>query len=253
MAAHPYLEHPGPIAVAHRGGAGRHPENSLEAFAHAVALGYRYLETDVHLSRDGHVVAFHDAHLDRVSDRTGRLDAHDLPQLRQVRIGGAGTLVTLEELLEAFPDRRINIDPKSDAVVEPLLEVLRRCDAVERVCIGSFSDARLARVRRQLGEALCTSAGPRAVARLRLASMGVPVRVPDIACVQVPSRARSVPVVDARFVQAAHRRSIQVHVWTIDDPVEMHRLLDLGVDGIMTDQPEVLRDVLVARGGWHPH
>lgn len=239
--------------MAHRGGAGVHPENSLEAFSHAAALGYRYFETDVHLTRDGHVVAFHDERLDRVCDRTGRVDAHLLAEMREVRISGSGTVLTLEELLEAFPDHRVNIDPKSDAVLDPLLDVLVRCDALERVCLGSFSDARLARARARLGAALCTSAGPRTVARLRLASMGVPVRVPDVACVQVPVSARGVPVVDARFVRTAHARRIDVHVWTVDEPAQMHRLLDLGVDGIMTDDPAALRDVLVARDAWHAH
>jgi glycerophosphoryl diester phosphodiesterase len=249
--AHAFLEHPGPIAVAHRGGAAVHPENTMGAFAHAVSLGFRYLETDVHLTADGHVVAFHDDRLDRVSDRQGVIAELSLAEVRRARIGGTGQVVLLDELLIAFPDRRFNIDPKADAVVEPLARVLARHDAVERVCIGSFSDARIARVRALLGAGLCTSGGPRAVARLRLAATGARVRVPHMACVQVPVRARGVTIVDARFVQAAHRRGMQVHVWTVDDPAEMHRLLDLGVDGIMTDRPEVLRDVLLARDAWH--
>lgn len=247
-----FLDHPGPIAVAHRGGAGVHPENTLEAFAHAVSLGYRYLETDAHLTRDGHVIAFHDERLDRVTDKQGRVEALTLGEIREARIGGRGQIVVLEELLTAFPEQRINIDPKSDAVVGALAQLLERIGAIERVCIGSFSDARIARMRQLLGPALCTSGGPRAVARLRIASIGGRTKVPSMGCVQVPTRARGITLVDARFVRAAHLRSLPVHVWTIDDPVEMHRLLDLGVDGIMTDQPEVLRTVLQARQQWHP-
>ena len=250
MLRHEFLDHPGPIAVAHRGGAGVHPENTMEAFAHAVSLGYRYLETDAHLTHDGHVIAFHDERLDRVTDRFGRVGERTLAEIREARIGGTCEVVVLEELLAAFPDQRVNIDPKSDAVVEPLARLLGRTKAVDRVCIGSFSDARLAKLRGLLGHALCTSGGPRAIACLRLASMGVPVPVPAMGCVQVPVRARGVPIVDARFVRAAHRRHLAVHVWTIDDPVEMHRLLDLGVDGIMTDQPAELRAVLRDRGAW---
>ncbi len=249
--AHAFLDHPGPIAVAHRGGAAVHPENTMEAFAHAVSLGFRYLETDAHLTADGHVIAFHDDRLDRVSDQRGLVASLTLAVIRRARIGGTGEVVVLEELLRAFPDCRVNVDPKSDDVVGPLADVLRRVTAIERVCIGSFSDARISRMRTLLGDGLCVSGGPRAVARLRLASLGVAVRVPPIGCVQVPVRARGVTLVDARFVRAAHARGLPVHVWTVDDPGEMHRLLDLGVDGILTDQPEVLRDVLVARGVWH--
>ncbi len=250
---HAFLDHPGPLAVAHRGGAAAHPENTMEAFVHAASLGYRYLETDVHLTVDGHVLAFHDDRLDRVADRRGRIAELRLAEVRAARIGGTSEVVLLDELLAALPDHRINIDPKCDAVVEPLARLLARRGAVERVCIGSFSDDRIARARSLLGPSLCTSGGPRAVARLRLASMGVPTSVPAMACVQVPVRARGMTVVDTRFVRAAHARALQVHVWTIDDPAEMHRLLDLGVDGIMTDQPAVLRDVLESRGAWHPH
>jgi glycerophosphoryl diester phosphodiesterase len=253
MARYGFLDHPGPIAVAHRGGAGVHPENTMAAFSHAASLGYRYFETDVHLTRDGHVLAFHDERVDRTTNRAGRVDALSLAELREVRVREAEPVLTLAELLEAFPTHRINIDPKSDAVVEPLCALLGSMRAIERVCIGSFSDRRLARMRALLGEDLCVSGGPQAIARLRLASHGVPVRVPLMGCVQVPVRARGVTIVDARFVRAAHSRGLPVHVWTVDDPGEMARLFDLGVDGIMTDQPAVLRDVLTSRGAWFAH
>ena len=247
-----FLDHPGPIAVAHRGGAGVHPENTMDAFTHAVSLGYRYLETDVHLTIDGQVIAFHDERLDRVTDREGRVEALTLREVREARIGGRGEIVMLEELLTKFPHQRINIDPKSAAVVAPLAQLLERTGAIERVCIGSFSDARIARMVELLGPNLCTSGGPRAVARLRIASFGGRTKVPAMGCVQVPARTRGITIVDERFVRAAHCRGLPVHVWTIDDPAEMNRLLDLGVDGIMTDQPEVLRTVLQSRGSWHP-
>ena len=253
VASYAYLDHVGPLAIAHRGGAGQYPENTIEAFAHAVELGFRYLETDVHVTRDGHVIAFHDEVLDRVTDCVGRVDALDWKEVRQARIAGVGEVLSFSDLLDAFPDHRLNIDPKSDAVVGPLIDLLTRHDAVGRVCIGSFSDARIARMRASLGNQLCTSGGPRAIARLRLASMGMPVRVPHMACVQVPVRTRGVTVVDHRFLRAAHERELPVHVWTIDQASEMHRLLDLGVDGIMTDRPEVLREVLRSRGSWHGH
>jgi len=157
----------------------------------------------------------------------------------------------LEDLLGAWPEVRVNIDPKEDSAVEPLAEVIRRTDAVHRVCAGAFSDRRLARLRRLLGHRLCTSLGPAGVARLRLASIGAPVGTLPAPCAQVPVRARGLSVIDRRFLSAAHRRGMQVHVWTIDDEPEMERLLDLGVDGIMTDRPAVLKKVLERRGVWH--
>jgi glycerophosphoryl diester phosphodiesterase len=239
------------LPFAHRGGAALNPENTWASFGHAIALGYRYLETDARLTRDGVVLAFHDATLDRVADRPGTILDLRWDEVRRARIAAEHEPVRLDELLEAYPDARLNIDAKEDAVVEALARVIERADAVARVCIASFSDARLAKARKILGPRLCTSAGPRGVARLRLAATSAPVRAPRLPCVQVPVRARGVRLVDERFVVTAHSAGIAVHVWTVDDADEMHRLLDLGVDGLMTDRPDVLREVLVARGEWH--
>jgi glycerophosphoryl diester phosphodiesterase len=247
-----FLDHPGPLAIAHRGGAGDWPENTMPAFAGAVALGYRYVETDVHVTSDGVVLAFHDDRLDRVTDRTGAIAELRYAEVARARVDGVEPIPLLEELLGTWPELRVNIDPKHDEVVEPLATVLRRTGATERVCVGAFSDRRLARLRAMLGPGLCTSLGPAAVARLRAASLGLGRVEPDGCCVQVPPRAKGLPLVDRRFVAAAHEAGLDVHVWTIDEAVEMRALLDLGVDGIMTDRPSVLREVLVARGEWHP-
>ena len=250
-ASHPFLDHPGTLAFAHRGGAEEYPENSLAAFRHAVDLGYRYLETDVHATLDGVVLAFHDNTLDRVTDRSGQIA--DLPwsEVSGARIAGREPIPLLSELLEEFPEARINIDPKDDRVVEPLVNLIRDHGALHRVCLGAFSDRRLARCRSLLGPTVCTSAGPLAVARLRLASLGFPTGRPAALCLQVPVRQSGIPIVDRRLLRMAHDRGLQVHVWTIDDPGEMVRLLDLGVDGIMTDHPRVLRQVLIERGDWY--
>jgi glycerophosphoryl diester phosphodiesterase len=222
----------------------------MPAFEHAVRLGYGYLETDVHATADGELLAFHDDHLDRVTDRTGEIAALPYATVAEARVDGREPIPLLEDLLGAFPQARVNIDPKHDGSVEPLIEVLRRCDAVDRVCIGSFSDERLRRLRLRLGAGLCTSMGPRAVARLRLDALSGRVHPSPAACVQIPERVRGVTVTNAAVVRAAHRAGLQVHVWTVDDPADMHRLLDLGVDGIMTDRPAVLKEVLEARGQW---
>ncbi|HEX2023865.1 MAG TPA: glycerophosphodiester phosphodiesterase [Acidimicrobiales bacterium] len=245
----PFLDHPGPIPFAHRGGASEWPENTMAAFEHAVGLGYRYLETDVHVTVDGVLVAFHDDVLDRVTDRRGRIDTLPWSEVRQARVDGQG-IPLLEELLGTWPEARVNIDPKHDASVGPLVDVIDRTGAHDRVCVAAFSDRRLARVRQLTAGRVCTGTGPVEVARLRAAGYRVPCGRIAAACVQVPLRWQRMSVVDRRFLDAAHRRSLPVHVWTVDEPAEIERLLDLGVDGIMTDRPAVLKEVLQRRGQW---
>jgi glycerophosphoryl diester phosphodiesterase len=252
----PFLEHPGPLAFAHRGGAGDWPENTLPAFENAVALGYHHVETDVHVTADGVLLAFHDDRLDRVTDRTGAII--DLPwrEVAAARVDGLEPIPTLEELLGTWPELRVNIDPKADPSVEPLVDVIERTGAVDRVCVGSFSDRRIDQARRRLGPRLCTSPGPRGVARLRAAATARfaprPTRLAARhGCVQVPVRGGGLTIVEPRFIDLCRDLDLQVHVWTIDDPDEMHRLLDLGVDGLMTDRPKVLKQVLQDRGVWH--
>lgn len=252
----PYLAAPVPLAFAHRGGAGTAEnstvENSTAAFARAVALGYRYVETDVHATRDRVAVVFHDHTLDRVVGRRGRVAELTWRDLATVRVDGAAAVPRLDEVLDAWPQVRFNIDVKADGGAEPAVATITRCGATDRVLLASFSEARLRRLRALAGPAVATSLGTCGVARLRLASWtGRRVRLPaSVVAVQVPPRWRGVPVLDARFVRYVHRLGLQVHVWTIDDPATMHDLLDLGVDGIMTDHVDVLRDVYASRGCW---
>ncbi|MGW4927121.1 glycerophosphodiester phosphodiesterase [Streptomyces parvulus] len=248
---HPYLDHPGPIPFAHRGGSADGLENTLRQFRRAVEAGYRYIETDVHATRDGRLVAFHDATLDRVTDGAGRIA--DLPweRVRHARVAGEEPVPLFEELLEAFPEVRWNVDVKAEPALAPLLELIGRTNAWDRVCVGSFSEARVVRAQRLAGPRLATSYGVRGVLGLRLRSWGVPAgprRSPVAA--QVPETQSGVRVVDRRFLAAAHARGLQVHVWTVNDPGRMHRLLDLGVDGIMTDHIDTLRKVMEERGVW---
>jgi glycerophosphoryl diester phosphodiesterase len=223
----------------------------MPAFEGAVALGYRYVETDAHVTADGICLAFHDERLDRVTDRTGVIGELTYQEVRAARVDGREPIPLLEDLIGSFPDLRVNIDPKHDAAVDPLISVIERTGAIDRVCIGSFSDQRIARIRSALGPDLCTSLGPKAIARLRAGSFGLPAGRVSGGCAQVPHMFKGVAVTDRRFVERAHAAGLQVHVWTIDDPEEMHLLLDLGVDGIMTDRPAVLRTVLQERGAWY--
>ena len=247
-----FLDAPLPLAIAHRG-ANSAVENSMAAFASVVELGYRYVETDARATADGVLLAFHDATLDRVTNRSGRISALPYATVARARIAGREPIPVLADALATWPDVRFNIDVKEASAVRPLIDLLRSDGVIDRVCVTSFSDARLAAVRSALGPRLCTSLGPREAIRLRLASYrGTDVEVSAAAaCAQVPARLGRVRLTDARLVEAAHQRNLQVHVWTVNAELEMNRLLDLGVDGIMTDDATLLRRVLQARGQWH--
>lgn len=247
MAAHPYLDWPGPIAFAHRGGASDNPENTMPAFQHAVDLGYTYLETDVHATSDGVLVAFHDPDLSRTCDRDGIINELPWSEVSQARVDGRQPIPLFEDLMEQFPTARFNIDCKADSAMDVLIASLKRLDCLDRVLVGSFSDRRLRRLRAEFGDALCSSFGPVQIVSLKYA--GRALWGGQVA--QVPVQHGRITVVTERSLRNAHRHGLQVHVWTIDEPDEMHRLLDLGVDGLMTDRPQVLKDVLLSRNQWH--
>lgn len=246
---HPYLQAPAPAALAHRGGAKEAPENTLAAFTRAVRLGFAHLETDVQLSADGEVVVFHDADLRRVAGIEGRVRDRTWAELADVRVAGE-PIPRLVDLFEAFPGSRFSIDAKTDDVTGPLVDLVARRGSFDRVCFGAFSDRRLARIRRASGGAACTTVGPAAIARLRMASFGLGAGAVEGDVLAVPPSLRGRTLVDTRFVAAAHARGLTVHVWTVDDPEQMRNLLDIGVDGIFTDRPLVLRHVLAERGLW---
>ena len=243
------------LAFAHRGGA-RHPdlpglENTRAAFAHAVGLGYRYLETDVHATRDGVLVAFHDAGLDRVTDSSGSLAGLDAAAVASIRVGGAETVPTLAALVDAFPDARFNIDLKAEAAVAPLAAFVAERGLADRVLVGSFSGRRLRRFRRLAGPAVPTAAHPAEVLAFVLLPAWLARRVAGrAAALQVPHRLGRITVASPRVVRRAHAAGLHVHVWTVDDPQEMRLLLDRGVDGLMTDRTDILKDVLRERGQW---
>ena len=250
---HPFLRHPGyplPAAIAHRGHSARHPENTMAAFASAVELGYRIVETDVHATADNVLIVFHDSRLDRVTDMRGVLSEMNWSDLRRARVCGRERIPLLEELLTTWDCLRVNIDPKQDSAVGPLLEVLRGTDAWDRVCVGSASIRRLRRIRAAAGDRLCTSMGTAEVVRLWLAGHYLPCGGFAANCVQVPPHRYGLPVIDRAFMRAAHSCGLPVHAWTINEEAEMNRLLDLGVDGVMTDEAELLKRVFLSRDIW---
>ena len=289
-----FLDAPGPLAFAHRGGAAHAPENSWRAFEHAVGLGYRYLETDLQATADGVLVAFHDKTLARLCGQDGRVCRLSYAELSAARIDGTEPIPVLEDLLTAWPDIRFNLDVKDVSAIAPLPDVLRRTNAWDRVCVVSFSASRLRATRRALARPVCMAASPlgTAVVRFggprgrhdrtgpgRVAPPGRQGQGPvtkerglepsggsrevappgkhwpltdwltrtGVRCVQVPAS-----MATPSFIGRSHALGLQVHAWTVNDQPTMQRLLDLDVDGIMTDQTVALRDVLTARGEWHP-
>lgn len=248
------------VALAHRGGS-LHPknlgrENSMHAFQTAAALGYTHLETDVHATSDGVLIAFHDERLERVTDGCGRVDELPYSRLSRARIGGRDAIPLLADLLEAFPSHRFNIDIKAPGAVEPLHAMLSHQRAQHRVCVGSFSSRRLSRFRRLAGPEVATSVSNLGVAWNRFGGrLSALVNAPGQA-LQIPVRwpiaGRETTLVGPALIRAAHRAGKQVHVWTVDDEAQMEDLIDLGVDGLVSDNIDGLARVLRRRGLWHP-
>ena len=247
MSSSPFLE-TGPLAFAHQGGAVEFPPgNSMRAFHSAADLGYRFLETDVRASSDGVLVLIHDREVPELPAPVDELSWHEL---QQHTIGGE-PIARLDELLETFPNANVNIDPKHDGAVGPLVELIELRADFRRVAFATFSDVRHRRLAQLVARRSPVSLNRFEVARLKLASYGVPVGRVRRAPAQIPRRHwRIVPVADGRFLREARNRDVPVHVWTIDDEQVMHELLDQGATGIMTDRPSLLKKVLIDRGAW---
>ncbi len=252
------LDRPGSVlAFAHRGGA-YHPdieglENTLAAFRHADELGYTYLETDVHATSDGVLLAFHDAVLDRVSDARGEIARMSAAEVARAQVGGLERVPTLAALFDEFSHSRFNIDLKADAAVPLLARFIAERDVWDRVLVGSFSGRRLRRFRTLTGGRVPTSGHPAEVIAYRVLPSGRLARLLTggrAAALQLPHRHRGVLLTTPGLVRRAHRAGLHVHVWTVDDPAEMQLLLDRGVDGLMTDRTDILKGVLVRRGQW---
>ena len=256
---HPYLALEHPIRLAHRGSRILWPENTLAAFQGALDMGYRYLEIDVQMTHDGTVIVFHDPHLDRVTNGTGpvsewlwedvrRLDAAwSFSRAHGTPLRGSGvTVPSLDELFATFPEMHVNVDLKGPRMEWAVAELIRRHNREERTLIGSFRDHRLARFRRVTRGNVATSAGPvRAVAMWAASRVGATTSGPEVAY-QVPFEHPALRL-DQKYVDAIHATRAHVHVWTVNDAVTMHRMLDMGVDGIVTDRPDVLNDVIAQR------
>ncbi len=247
---HPYLADQDFICFAHRGGGAEQRENSSSAFSAAVAMGYRYIETDVQATADGTLIVFHDDTLDRTTDGSGTISALPYSAVREALIGGVEPIMTLEQALEEYPEVCFNVDIKTEKALAPTLDLLARMKCFERICLASFSDNRLARVRQHLGPKVCTSAGPKGVFALKLSSWGAPLPTPAVHCAQVPIAEYGITIVTSGFIKHCNNMDIAVHVWTIDNEDEMRRLIRLGVNGLISDRPTLLKQVAMEEGVW---
>lgn len=247
---HPYLADQDFICFAHRGGGAEQPENSASAFSAAIALGYRYMEIDVQATADGKLLVFHDDTLDRTTTGTGTISTLPYSSVREALIGGSEPILTLEQALEEFPTARFNVDIKTEAALAPTFALIKHMGCFDRICLASFSDNRLKIVRRSLGSEVCTSAGPMGVFALKLASWGLPMAASPAQCAQVPVSEYGITIVTPNFVKHCNQKGIAVHVWTIDEEDEMRRLIRLGVNGLITDRPTLLKKVALEEGVW---
>jgi glycerophosphoryl diester phosphodiesterase len=237
----------GPLAIAHRGGAGLAAENTLAAFGRSYALGVRYLETDVRRTADGQLVAFHDARLGRVTPLHGRVAARTVAELATVPVLAGGPVLPLPDLLAAFPDACFTLDVKDPGAIEPLARLLAPTGVASRVCVAAARGRWLRALRALTGPDLCTALSWRDLARLAAGPRG---RYGDASFAHLPLRLGRVPVFRDDLVARGHDAGVRVIVWTVNETDTMHRLLDHGVDGIITDRPDLLREVLIGRDQW---
>ncbi|MCR6712178.1 MAG: glycerophosphodiester phosphodiesterase [Demequina sp.] len=251
---HPYFETGGAIAaLAHRGFSREGLENSMAAFAAAVDLGYQFVETDAHGTRDGVAVALHDASLDRTTDSKGNVA--DLPWsvVKEAKIGGVEPVPLFEDLLGTWPHLRVNVDVKAVSGIEPIANAIERTKSHDRVCVASFSAARRRATVKLLSRPVATSAGTGEFGRFWAgAGVGLSGRRPiaHVDALQVPWKVGRTTVLARRHIDRAHGEGRSVYVWTINEPADMETLLDMGVDGLVSDRADLLKDVLIARGRW---
>ncbi len=247
---HPYLAHDQFMAFAHRGGSLEGAENTMGAFEAAIDIGYRHIETDCVATRDQVLLCFHDETLDRMTDRPGRIDEMTYQDIKPAKVGDKERIPLMEEVLGTWPEVSFNIEPKNDGAVDELITAIRKTNALDRVCVGSFATHRIERLRAALGPGLCTSMGPGEVARLYFSGWGFPSGHLTARCAQIPISERGIRLATTRMIRAAEKKGLKVHIWTVDDRETMEQLIDLGVHGIMTDRPSLLKQVLEERNLW---
>ena len=238
-----YLNYSGVAVLAHRGGSFESFENTIESFYYSQSLGCKFIETDVQVSSDGIPYIFHDETLTRLLGKNDVFSNLDSSEIEDLRIFESHKIPRLDETLQTFPDMYFQIDVKTDEVAMPALEVIHKCRAEDRVCIASFNSPRLSRVNSKYPE-ICLSMGPNEVSKMLLSSFGLYKKTIIGDCLQVPMYYYGIKVVTKRFVDFVHSKGLKICVWTINDEKTFKKLIDIGVDGIITDKPKLLFQVL---------
>ena len=244
---HPFFKDYNFFGFVHRGGDEEKTENTLEAFQYSSDLGFVFIETDVQSTLDGEIVIFHDNDLRRVAGLDVKISDLTYKEIQGIELINGGKVPTLNETLISFPELRFNIDIKVDAAVQETINIIKNQGVLERVCLAAFSTKRLNLIRKLMGPGLCSSMGQVEIVRLLCNSFGLNFKTSPGLCAQVPVSQYGIPIVTKRFIKKAHSLNKLVHVWTIDETDEMFRLIDLGVDGLMTDKPSILKKALLAR------
>ena len=272
---HPFFQGYKFFGFVHRGGDEKKTENTLEAFQYSSDLGFVFMETDVQSTSDGRVVIFHDADLKRIAGIDKKIKDLTFDEVTNIDLINGGKIPSLEETLFSFPNLRFNIDIKTNSAVEESIKIIKSHEALTRVCLASFSNKRIRRIRKLAGSQSCTSMsqlevvnaifhvlaenlgsginlrrkmrGDEAYFKSKWMRTTIPFNgIPD--CAQVPVGQWGIPIVTQSFIRIMNLLGKFVHVWTIDEPEEMNRLIDLGVDGLMTDKPSILKSTLIDRG-----
>ena len=245
---HPFFQDFKFYGFVHRGGDEAKTENTLEAFKYSSDLGFIFMETDVQATKDGHVVIFHDATLKRMAGINKTIKELSLNEVRSIDLINGGKIPLLSETLESFPELRFNIDIKTEEALEDSVRIIKEMNSLNRTCLASFSSSRLMRIKKLAGPEACTSSGQMDIFKLMCRSVGIKLKKSKGHCAQIPLTQWGVPVLTKRFINSAKREGKLVHVWTIDEKEQMFNLMDLGVDGIMTDKPSVLKEAMTERG-----
>jgi len=251
LSSHKFLKTKTPQPIAHRGGSFFGAENTMDCFEHAINMGFKTIETDIQATKDNKLVVFHDLTLDRLTSEKGIIKEKTWNELKNIKVLGKFQIPLLSDIFNIWPEIKINIDPKNDHCIDELIKFLEINDYFDKICIGSFSGKRLEKLRDVFGSKLCTSAGPKEVLKLKIASIIGNHNISiDAQCVQVPIKYYGIKIIDRKFIEFCHNLNLKVHVWTINDILEMEKLLDLGVDGIISDNLEGLKTVFCKRKIW---
>lgn len=242
--SHPFFEGYNFLGFVHRGGAEEATENTLEAFQFSSDMGFTFMETDIQGTKDGEVVVFHDHDLNRMAGINKKIEDLTYKEVKEIELVSGGGIPSLNELLSSFPSLRFNIDFKTANTIVEGVEIIKEHNAIRRVCLASFSSSRLKKIRELAGSDCCSSMGQLEIVYQLLKSINLPSPQVNGFCAQIPTSQWGVPIATKRFIDYAHKENKFVHVWTIDTELEMEKLIELGVDGLMTDRPSVLFKVM---------